>query len=386
MKYDCVVFIHRLYFEGKIKKGGLDLIVDYLLSKNKKVLLFEFPLDYRQSTKILVSALQGSAVTPLVQFNTLGRISVINWLCEFFFAFGYTLLRVGKSGLVITSDPLTTFSGLVLRKFGFFKYHYYHSVDYSTDRFANPLLNWVYTQLLILGLRSADLVGFVTLKAKERLSQFSVKNMAFIPNSPDFHSLDSVRLPPEKHQPFSLVVTCSDVAHKYLIHELIVLTNRLKNKFPEVVLHIIGNTDRTDEYFVALQKYIANNALETHVVFHGHVSREENYKILANSYVGLAFYDGLFSHVIYGDALKIREYCALGLPSVADDHTYTAIDMAKNGCGFCLKDISGAEEKIAALFTDTTLYQQMSSKSLEWAAANDKRKILDDLFTNIIKL
>lgn len=380
MKYDFVVIIHRLYANGFAKKGGVDIVIDYLLSKGKKILLLEFPLEYSQSREIRTSEVTQNTVMILDSRQVPLGISVICWMLEFIYTFWCISHFSGGGGVIITSDPLTTLPAVLLKRFGVFKFHYYHSVDYSTDRFNNKFLNFIYLLLLKLGLRNADLVGIVTKQAAQRLTGFGVKNTIYLPNSLDYHALDSVRKPVNDREPFSMVITCSDVSNKYLIRELVDLTKKLSVIFPEITLRVIGRFDANETYCMDLAKYIQDNKLQDLVVFHGQISRELNYELISKSYIGLAFYDGLHSHVIYGDALKIREYAALGIPCVADTHTYTAVEMNDCGGGFTVANLDEAFEKIVLLMTNSQVYDGCTEAALRWSEQNDKRKLLDSMY------
>lgn len=385
MKYDFVVVIHRLYDKGTIKKGGVDLIVDYLLKRNNTILMIEYPLNYGQSNEMRVSQLTYGETTPLYISRIPIRINVICWVLEFFLTLTNIFRFAGTGGIIITSDPLTTLPAVLLRKAGMYKFHYYHSVDYSTDRFKNVVLNAIYLKLLKIGLKNADLVGIVTRQAAQRLTGYGVKRTIYIPNSLDFHSLDGIRKPINNRDRNSLVITCSDVSHKYLIMELVQLTGKLKEIYPAIKLNVVGKFDPKDSYCKELLSYTEDHNLQENIIFHGQVTRELNYQIIAQSYIGLAFYDGLHSHVIYGDAIKIREYAAFGLPSVADTHTYTAVEMNEVGAGYTVANVEAAFEKVRNLIDIEQDYKLRSEAALKWSKKYDKRKLLENLYTQYFK-
>ena len=72
------VFIHRLYYDENPKKGGLDLIIDFLLEHGYAVYLAEFPLNYAQSRKHTLKRVTKSETELLEAFTTptyvIGRI------------------------------------------------------------------------------------------------------------------------------------------------------------------------------------------------------------------------------------------------------------------------------------------------------------------------
>ncbi len=385
MTFDYVVLIHRIYSDGNVKKGGLDLIIDFLAAKDKRILLVEFPLDYKQSKQIRISMFRDNTQKVLEISRMPFYIPVVVWGLEFLLTLT-AIFRYGATGTtVITSDPLTSLPAVLMRKSGMFKFHYYHSVDYSTDRFKNKLLNNIYVKLLKNGIKNADLVGFVSHSAIEILSKFGAKKTMFIPNSMDFHSLDKYRKPLDKRNKYSLVLTCSEVSHKYLVKELVELVNKLKTDFPTITFNVLGRITSDDPYYSNLLKYVKDNNLSENVIFHGQVDRETNYNILSSSYIGLAFYDGLHSHVKFGDALKIREYSALGLPTVGDSHTYTAVEMNDSHAGFTVTNFDEAFSRIFEIFNDVTLCQTLVQNALKLGKKYDKKVILEKLYNQYLK-
>ncbi len=383
----AAVYIHRLYFNGQIKKGGLDQILDILLAKNFELILFEFPLDYSQTHSVRVSKVNKNFSTTLVKFEMPQMDMALNWIAEFFVTIYLSLKYVKNTNLVLTSDPLTTLAPIILKYIGYFKFIYYHSIDYSTDRFSNPVLNKIYNYLLKVGLSHADLVGVVTRTAEKRLLPIrGKKKIVYIPNSPAYEALEPFRIPTQFRIKHSLVVTCAGISHKFMIHKIVELVASLHQYYSDILINIIGHYEEKDPYFINIQNYIEKNSLKNNVNFLGNLDRETNYKIIGKSLIGLAFYDGEFSHVFFGDALKIREYSALGLAIVADKHTSTAIEMAERGCGVAVDNFEYAIIQVKAIFEDTQLMEKFAKNSLIWAKDNDKDKIFTEIIQNEFKI
>jgi hypothetical protein len=144
MRPDFVVFIHRIYIGDTVKKGGLDQILDYIKQIGKSLLILEFPLDYKVDSKIKITFHANQKDEVLRSFSAPFKGEIINWLVEFLYAIYFSVKYQTFRSIVISSDPLTSFPAIILRKLGFFKYHYYHSVDYSVNRFSDPILNYFY--------------------------------------------------------------------------------------------------------------------------------------------------------------------------------------------------------------------------------------------------
>lgn len=376
------VFIHRLYYDENPKKGGLDLIIDFLIEHDYMVYLAEFPLNYAQSRKHTLKRVSKNEILLLEEFTTFTPRSSINWLLEVIHCIFWSLKYKLITGTVFSADPLMALPAVLIN----FKFHYYHSVDYSPERFSNPILNFIYLKLLFFGMKRANLVGVVTKRALDRLSHFKIKNMLYIPNSPSFEASSQYYVEPAKREK-SLVITCAEISDKYKILEICKLFCSLNEKYPDLKLNLVGYYDNESDYVTKIKSYLKQNLLTDKVVFYGYNERSKNLNIIGKSYLGLAFYDDKqYSHVIFGDSLKMREYAVLGLPIVADASTSTAYEMSDEKAGYMVLDFIEAEEKISTLLNDSNLYNELSLNSLEWAKKVDKSKILTKFLTIIEKI
>lgn len=378
------VYIHRLYYEGSVKKGGLDQIIDFVLKNGWEVTLYEFPLDYNQYRNINVSRITKDSVAKLYSFHTFSRRKYINWPLEILLSLFLTLRFSTAGSVVFTADPLTTFPVIFYRFLGFFRFHYYHAVDYSPDRFKNSLLNKIYTRFLQFGLRYSDLVGVVTNKAKDRLTSFREKPFIYVPNSPDFEAFEKYRQHLKERNPFSLVMTCAQVSGQFRVMEQLEMFKNLFEKDSRFRLSIVGYFDPTNEYCMSLQDFLVENNLDKFVTFYGNVAKEKNCEIISRCGIGLAFYDEInFKYVKFGDSLKIREYAVIGLPSVADTATPTAHEMVDEDGGFMVTSFEEAEEWIMRLVSDAPLYSKISENALAWAKKMDKQRVMQNLLNLI---
>jgi len=120
------------------------------------------------------------------------------------------------------------------------------------------------------------------------------------------------------------------------------------------------------------------------ITLKGQLSRHDNTKAISDSWIGLAFYDKSYSHVNFGDSLKIREYVALGIPTVSDKTTPTSLEMVDRGAGIAVNEPWDALEPLLKLMSDDRLYETMTNKALDWAKSVDKEIIVNDLVKNYL--
>lgn len=377
------VFIHRLYYDNKIKKGGLDQITDYLIANGDEIVLFEFPLDYDQSHTFRVTSIVGERRVSLLNVQMPQVRSSMLWTLEVVYSLYYSLKLLRGVRTCITSDPLMTFPALLLRKIGFYRFLYFHSVDYSETRFKNKILDKIYFILLKVGLGNADLVGCVTQTVQSIMAKQHIKNTIFVPNSPSMQSLNTYRKSSAERRKYNLVVTCAGISQKYRINDTIILFEQLLSQFNVATLTLIGSIGFDPRGYSQVTKLIESKGLAKKVELTGQLSKPDNLRRVSEAWVGLAFYDTGYSHVNFGDSLKIREYAALGIPTVSDKTTPTSYEMEANKAGVAIDNPSDAYPVIAKLFNDHNYYEEIAANALNWAYAMDKDKIMKQVLERI---
>ncbi|NMB69646.1 glycosyltransferase [candidate division WWE3 bacterium] len=378
-KIDYVVYIHRLYDSGRPKLGGLDYLIEHLLANGKRVLVVESPLYPRQYSTIVVTYREGTDIQKLYDFDLRFSNDAFVWLVGILIDFYVAARYKTKNAYVLSSDPLSSFPAIVLRKAGLFRFHYYHCTDYSETRFKNKFLNQLYRWLLSLSMRNADLVGAVSKRILDQAREYNPKNITYIPNSPDFESYANYRVAVTDRNKKMLVLTCAGIIQRYNVLETIRILAEVLKSISGVKLTIIGSTDLDKDYYSKVLSEIVKLELQDSVIFTGYVSREANCEIIARSYIGIALYDPVDSYSKYADPLKIREYAALGIPCVSDLVTSASEEMAENKAGYAVSDYKDAVVKIVTLLQDNETYIKFSENALKWAMALDKQRILKKL-------
>jgi glycosyltransferase involved in cell wall biosynthesis len=368
---NVLVFVHRIYKKGVVKKGGADYIIDYLSKKNFDTYLVEHPLDGVGPTHFGA----GKLVKKFLLFGS----GPVRWVQEiafntFLFLFSFSLKK-RKCDLVLAVDPLNFIAGDIIRSFSGVKVHF-HSVDYSEHRFESPLLNKIYNFIYNFAVRNADIVTYVSKPMKSKLEKLGSERLGSIlfhlPNSPEFKLMP--RVPAGKREPGSVVYSkafISDSEIKMLLEEFSVVAK----KYPGAVLHLVGDVSENS------QGLLKESSLSENIKLHGLVSYEENLEIVSKCLVGLGWYENKLSFEKYADSLKIREYAALGLPSICNDGISTAYEMEEEGAGIMVGKGKSLSEALLLLFSNTKVYKSTSKNALKWARSMDKVDLLNDLYS-----
>ena len=399
LRCDVLVIMHRMFIGTQRKKGGLDIIVEYLLDQGKTVCMLEYQMagkmglvDSSSDSKIVrqyphsvLSVLAANSLHTIREFRVFPQAEPFRWGSELIYT-PWIVSRYLERGIPIcmTADPLCTLAGMTLQTMGFVRTIYFHSIDYSDSRFPSKLLNAIYLHLYRYAVNRADFVGLVSRPMFDKCASFVANRnkLIYVPNTPDFSKVSRVDI--GRRERFSLVVVANGIMERYEFEKIVYLIARVKEYFPQVRLKAIGATDMDSDYFGKLLKLIARLDLQKNVVFYGFLSKENAQRIVASSHIGLALYSPTISHIRYGDSLKIREYAACGLPTVADRKTATAREAAEHEAGFACQDEDEMVEAVKWLWNDEQTYQCYSFNALAWAEKFDKAKILQKLVKRLV--
>lgn len=380
-KIDCDVLaiVHRLWIDDKRRKGGLDMILDYWVDHGLRVCLVEHPLEGNFSTVITVRE-EGRPVEKVFNARVTSFTGPIQWVGEAIFNIWFILTKVCGRPLLATSDLLNNVSGVLLKKK--FRKFYFHSVDYSLNRFDNQILNWIYAILLKASFRFADLIGVVSSRTRDDMQKrgCSGSKIFYVPNSPYYESFDYQCVRESEKTPLSIVYTSTNILPLYCYEDVVEVLKYVKKSFPNVLLYALGGKNKDEKYFQRIMSKIKECSLEANIEFTGYLRKEEINAFLRRAKVGIAFHSQeRFFYAYFGDSLKIREYAAFGLPTITDGNSSTADDLEKAGAGFVTNGAKDAALRTIELFGDEKQYNSISSNAIKWARGNDKKRLLGEL-------
>lgn len=378
IKCDIVVIVHRIWTDGKRKRGGLDKVVDYFIGNGKSVLIIEHPLEGLKEEKSienrysLVTFWENGIPKELLRKNIRSKNKIGSWIREVFFNIRFLKKRVGKNSVLFSSDPLNNLAGIILMNF--FSKRYFHCVDFSLDRFGNFILNLIYRIIFKLTFRTFDLIGVVSLLTKEEITKNGCDpaKLIYVPNSPVFEEVDI-----SQKEPFSLIYSGGAVIEKYDYEKALDILDILRKTFPKIKLYITGGLNEDKKYADRIKSKIEKFSLGKNVEFTGFLNPEELGRYYSKSSIGLSFYaQSSRYYTKFGDSLKMREYALYGIPTISDGNSATDIEMEKAGAGFIIGNVEEASKRITELMNDKDLYIRLQKQCVDWARKNDKNKLL----------
>lgn len=357
------------------RNGMIEQLLYFFLPKVKNLLLLDQPhpvsdsinpiieiyRDGKLKRKFSISSFLYLPIYLFCKMRSQSRTRISYKLRDFFSIIFAAFIAGGKYDLFIGLEAINTLAGLLLKKTGRIKTVVYYVSDYSPTRFDRTLFNYIYLALDRFCVRQADFTWDVSPAMKKGrmeagLPKEDMKRVLHVPNGLFPSQIKS--LPVAKRIPNSLVYMGalypefgSDLAVEAL--------REVKKKIPDATLHIVGGGDGLER----LRNKVKKLNLEKSVVLYGFVrDNSEMAKIVRNSYLGLAPYRAFKdSYCWYGDAGKIRQYVASGLPVVTTQVPPLGAHIVNLGAGIMTKDtVKSFSDGIIKLLSDDTLYRKLS--------------------------
>lgn len=383
--FDIVALVHRIFTDGKRKKGGFDKILEHFSKTGKKILLIEQPLyGLKESTgqnwsEMIVSTVENGRIREIEKKRIYRSENNLRWFFEIIFNIFYIKNNVAGKPVLFSADPLNSLTGV----FYFFKFSkkYFHSIDFYKKRFQNIFLDLIYRISVLLTIKMFDNISVVSLRAKKELIQMGcpAKKIYYLPNSPVFKV---VKIPRKKRN--ILIYTSGWITEKYNYDFVIELIYRLKNEYKDIRLLAVGGKNTDPEYFKRIYQKVIDKDLKNNIDFVGFIDRDDLPDYYTKARIGFSFYsDSVTFYTYYADSLKTREYALYGIPTVADGNISTDEEIVKEKCGFVVKNVNEAAEKTKLLLRNDRLYLNLSKNCLAWAKKTDKKKLLENLSLRI---
>lgn len=366
--------------------GFIDQLLSFFLPKVKNILLLDQP------------HLISDSINPIIELYTSGklhkRFSISSFwyfpiylfckipsnkktrtsykLRDFFSVLYAAFTTKEKYDLFIGLESINVLAGILLKKLGKVTIVVYYVSDYSPIRFGKTLFNSIYLFLDHFCVQHADVTWDVSPAMKEGrllagLDPKYVHKIIHVPNALFPNQISS--LPISQRIQNSLVymgILYPDMGPDLAIRAM----GKVIKKIPTAKLHIIGGTKKDVD---RLKRLVERLDLGKHVSLYGFIDdSNEMSEIIKKCMIGVAPYRAfLDSYRWYGDAGKIRQYLASGLPVVTTHVPPLGRLVAQKGAALMTKDTPGEFSKgIIRLLSDKNLYKQFAEKAKELSREN----------------
>ena len=262
--------------------------------------------------------------------------------------------------------------GVLLRKIGIVKRVVYYVSDFSPSRYSHWWFNQLYLWLDRYSAKHADYIWDVSRAIHPARIKAGLDKLT---SAPVIHVNNGLNPWQIKTNPLSAIKSHSIVYMGTLGADngpdiAILALAKLRKTYKDATLHIIGGTQSS---FAWLEPIIKKAHVEHAVLFYGFVPDSNIMSnIIRRCSVAVAPYRATpGSPRYYGDAGKIRAYCASGLPIVSSPVPPLGQDVAKQGAAIIACDNpESTAAAISKIFENKKLYLSMRRKALAIAKIN----------------
>lgn len=374
------------------KNGMVEPMLSYFAPRVKHLLLIDQPHplsdtvdpfieEYYQSRLRSVYRLHHFWYLPIYLYCRLekGLIRLSYKFRDFFSVLLIGLTRKSTYDLFIGLEAINVLAGLILKQLGKVKHVVYYVSDYSPNRFSKhgkKVFNTIYIWLDRFCVTHADFTWDVSQeihlgRIKAGLRKDKSYSVIHVPNALFPEHIKSLPILRRKEESLVYVGTLEpDFGVELAIESLL----EIRKIYPHVQLRIIGGGDD----LVRLKNFAKKLHLQKSVIFYGYVnSNSKMAEIVRSSYIGLAPYRAFKESIRwYGDAGKIRQYVASGLPVVTTHVPPLGREIVQKGAGIMAKDtVASFSEAILRLLDDRALYKSLTLSAIKFSKNNTWERV-----------
>lgn len=377
--------------------GSVEPLRDFLVPKVKKLILIDQLVpgepdisykieEYVRGGKKYISHPMGwwyILLRPFLQLTNNNATQIPFKLRDFLSVIDWSFRDRTVYDWYIGLESINAIAGIVLRRLGRVRKVIYYVSDYSPNRYPAKMFNALYLALDRFSAKHSDYIWDVSraMQPARIRAGLSAKDSAPIIHVPNgIFPNQLMQGSKGKRNPNSLVYMGTvgpengpDVAIRALA--------LLKKRYPRVSLDIIGGKEADTVWLLSL---VSELKLEKFVVFHGFVpSSSDMANIMKAGSIGLAPYRAFpGSARWYGDAGKIRSYCAAGLAIVSSHVPPLGQEVSDFGAALVVKDDARSfAEAIAKLFENPGLIAKLRARAYLYASTN----VWENQFANAFK-
>ncbi len=228
-------------------------------------------------------------------------------------------------------NNLNALSGLFLRVLGITRKVVFYTVDYSTQRFNNQLINASYNLVDKVCVKFCDYTLSVSPRTVEVRAKMGLSNERNLLQPSGVHFNEIAKRLPYAVDDTDIIklIYVGHITKSKGIHLLIEALQKLKN-IVNFRFDIYGEGPFLENLILLVHKYHLCNQVK----FMGRREHSEILSKYADYDVGIALYtlDAQFNY--YCDPVKVKEYLAAGLVTIVSDVPYIAEFIEKHRLGY----------------------------------------------------
>lgn len=294
-----------------------------------------------------------------------------------------------KFDLAICFDPLSFFYAFLFGRYLKIEKIVYFNVDFSTRRFKNKIINYIYLSLNKFAFSECDYFFSLTRAFIEKIDPANkyVDKVFLLRHTIDIDGINK-NISNVTKKPNSIIYAGS-LSHAIGFVNLIKALELIKKEDIDFIFDIYGDGPQKEN----LLTLIKNSSINNLVNFKGVVKNEILLKQILPKYkIGVCPYFNRKNsyesdHMFTGTDLstKMVEYIGCGLPIVTT-RLYSAFDLIEEKkFGFLVSSSRDWYIAIKKLLTNKILYKKYSNNTLKFATNYGEEEVLTPIFDKILK-
>jgi glycosyltransferase involved in cell wall biosynthesis len=360
--------------------GVMHKLSAYLKKHNHSISFILNPLDPTSQLESIIK-IKNKKISYKIYWRMQYALEGIVFLINYFFLIKQKL----RFRLAICFDPLSFIHIYFLRWFLPIDEIVYFNVDYSTRRFRNQILNYLYLVFNKYAFYKCDYFFSLTKTFVYQIDpQNKYKEKTFFLK----HTISSKNARQIKKNANSLVYA-GNLSKTVDFTNLIEALELISQENINFTFDIYGDINQNFN----LKSQILNSSISKSVSFKGLVTNEVLVtKILPKYRIGVAPYiskngNTESNHMFMGTDLttKLVEYIGVGLP-VITTRLFAAFDSIElNNFGYIVNSTEEWKNAIKKLLLNESLYSQLRLNALRFAENYDEEKLYDPIFERLLK-
>lgn len=343
----------------------LEIFRDFTSPKCNSYTIIDHPLHPLEGTTSKLTVYKKKSIRYKSVFLRIPGPYTLNFLKDFFLTIYWGITAGAVYDIGIGANNLNTLSLIVLKKLGKIKKVIFMCIDYSPNRYDNPILDYIYHWIDRVCCYHADIIW----NSSGRMNEARVKNgvdskrIVHTIVMPDGSNFDYRKRLPISRIDRNLIIYAGHMRPVMGVELILDAYKEVLKTFPAAKILLIGDGPELEKY----KAYAKALGLGNKARFTGFLKKHIDVdNLLRNGAIGLAlFAPDKSSYEYYSDVGKPKAYLAAGLPVIITRVPEIAdiIEQVKAGIviNYSKEDLVQA---LRYLLTDDKMYRSLRTNAI----------------------
>lgn len=314
--------------------GPADALKDFLLKhKVKTVSFIGHPFYYAPQTRSFALLYKEGSMVKKLEAPSMPPAELLLYFKDLILTLIFAFLTKSKFDIYVGADSLNAFAGLILKQIKLVRLVVFYTIDYVPIRFKNSIINGVYHFFDKLCVEHCDFTWNLSeamMKARESRGIKKGRQMV-VPMGGNFRLIDEQN---KRLFDRTRMVFLGNLRRGQGLELIIRSLPQIIKEIPNARLTVIGTGSIEQE----LKLTVKILRLDKNVEFLGYIpSHAQVEAIISKCAFGLAPYEPSRENFTwYSDPGKVKQYFAMGLPTIITRVPFVAYEIEREGAGIVI--------------------------------------------------